>query len=58
VVACLEDHRHGLEDGDYVTFSEVKGMTELNESEPMKINVTGMDGSVARWWKILDLKLT
>lgn len=30
---------HGLEDGDYVTFSEVKGMTELNGIEPLKITV-------------------
>lgn len=40
-VACLEDHRHGLEDGDYVTFHEIKGMTELNGAEPMKVSVTG-----------------
>ncbi|KAI9193586.1 uncharacterized protein BJ171DRAFT_251536 [Polychytrium aggregatum] len=26
IVACLEDHRHGLEDGDVVTFTEVQGM--------------------------------
>ncbi|KAJ3412956.1 hypothetical protein HDV05_008671 [Chytridiales sp. JEL 0842] len=41
VVACLEDHRHGLEDGDYVTFTEIKGMTELNSAEPVKVSVTG-----------------
>ena len=40
-MACLEDHRHGLEDGDYVTFHEIKGMTELNGAEPMKVSVTG-----------------
>ncbi|XP_014240445.1 ubiquitin-like modifier-activating enzyme 1 [Cimex lectularius] len=41
VVACLDDSRHGLEDGDYVTFHEVQGMKELNECEPMKIKVLG-----------------
>ncbi|KAJ3116694.1 SPS-sensor component ptr3 [Phlyctochytrium bullatum] len=41
VVACLDEHRHGLEDGDYVTFSEVKGMEQLNGCEPRKVTVTG-----------------
>ncbi|XP_013188250.1 ubiquitin-like modifier-activating enzyme 1 [Amyelois transitella] len=41
VVTCLDDTRHGLEDGDYVTFSEVQGMTELNGCEPRKIKVLG-----------------
>ena len=39
VVAALDEVRHGLEDGDYVTFSEVEGMTELNGCKPMKIKV-------------------
>lgn len=41
VIACLDDTRHGLEDGDYVTFSEIQGMTELNGCEPTKIKVLG-----------------
>lgn len=41
VVTCLDDTRHGLEDGDYVTFSEVQGMVELNNCEPKKIKVLG-----------------
>lgn len=41
VVTCLDDTRHGLEDGDYVTFTEVQGMTELNNCEPKKIKVLG-----------------
>ncbi|XP_066591841.1 ubiquitin-like modifier-activating enzyme 1 [Prorops nasuta] len=41
VVTCLDDTRHGMEDGDYVTFSEVQGMTELNGCEPRKIKVLG-----------------
>ena len=31
LVTTLDETRHGLEDGDYVTFSEVEGMTELND---------------------------
>ncbi|VDP22251.1 unnamed protein product [Heligmosomoides polygyrus] len=38
-VITLENQMHGLEDGDYVTFSEVKGMTELNGCAPLKITV-------------------
>ncbi|XP_057365163.1 ubiquitin-like modifier-activating enzyme 1 [Daphnia carinata] len=41
VVTCLDETRHGLEDGDYVTFSEVQGMVELNACEPRKIKVLG-----------------
>lgn len=40
IVACIEDTRHGLDDGDVVRFSEVKGMTEINGKE-FKIKVTG-----------------
>jgi len=31
--------RHGLEDGDFVTFTEVEGMTQLNRCKPRKITV-------------------
>ena len=41
VVTCLEETRHGFEDGDYVTFSEVTGMIELNGCEPRKVQVFG-----------------
>lgn len=41
VVTCLDEHRHGFEDGDYVRFNEVLGMTEINSVEPVKITVTG-----------------
>jgi ubiquitin-activating enzyme E1 len=40
-VTCLDETRHGLEDGDFVTFTEIQGMTELNGCEPMKITVKG-----------------
>jgi len=33
VVACLDETRHGFEDGEVVKFTEVKGMTEVNEKE-------------------------
>jgi len=41
VVTVHEEARHGLETGDLVRFSEVKGMTELNDLEPVKITVKG-----------------
>ncbi|KAI8086353.1 ubiquitin-activating emzyme E1 [Halteromyces radiatus] len=41
VVTCLDETRHGLEDGDYVTFEEIQGMTELNASKARKIKVLG-----------------
>jgi ubiquitin-activating enzyme E1 len=41
VITCLDEARHGLEDGDYVTFSEIQGMAELNGCDPVKIEVTG-----------------
>lgn len=42
VVACLDETRHGFEDGDYVVFSEVQGMPELNDADkPFEIKVLG-----------------
>ncbi|CED85480.1 ubiquitin activating enzyme [Phaffia rhodozyma] len=41
MVTCLDETRHGLEDGDYVTFTEVVGMEELNGCEPRKVSVKG-----------------
>ncbi|KAK2508547.1 hypothetical protein MC885_007636 [Smutsia gigantea] len=41
VVTCLDDARHGFESGDFVSFSEVQDMIELNESHPMEIKVLG-----------------
>ncbi|KAI8989381.1 ubiquitin-activating emzyme E1 [Pilobolus umbonatus] len=40
-VTCLDEVRHGLEDGDYVTFKEIQGMTELNDGAPRKVKVFG-----------------
>jgi ubiquitin-activating enzyme E1 len=41
LVSALDETRHGLEDGDFVTFSEVKGMEGLNGCAPRKIEVKG-----------------
>ena len=41
LVTVLDEGRHGLEDGDYVTFAEVKGMEALNGSEARPVTVKG-----------------
>ncbi|KIM83749.1 hypothetical protein PILCRDRAFT_412109 [Piloderma croceum F 1598] len=41
LVTCLDETRHGLEDGDFVTFTEVQGMEELNGCKPRKVTVKG-----------------
>ncbi|KIJ19978.1 hypothetical protein PAXINDRAFT_7243 [Paxillus involutus ATCC 200175] len=41
LVTCLDEARHGLEDGDFVTFTEVQGMEELNGCKPRKVSVKG-----------------
>jgi len=41
VVTTAEETRHGLEDGDFVTFTEVEGMEEINGAPAMKISVKG-----------------
>jgi len=41
IVSALDETRHGLEDGDYVTFQEVEGMDAINDSAPRKITVKG-----------------
>ena len=41
VVTTVDETRHGYETGDYVTFSEVQGMTELNGCEPREVKVLG-----------------
>ncbi|KAB8627246.1 hypothetical protein FH972_026079 [Carpinus fangiana] len=41
LVSALDETRHGLEDGDYVTFTEVEGMESLNDAPPRKIEVKG-----------------
>jgi ubiquitin-activating enzyme E1 len=41
LVSALDETRHGLEDGDFVTFTELEGMEKLNDAEPRKITVKG-----------------
>ncbi|GAV73594.1 ThiF domain-containing protein/UBACT domain-containing protein/UBA_e1_C domain-containing protein/UBA_e1_thiolCys domain-containing protein [Cephalotus follicularis] len=36
-VACVDDERLEFQDGDLVVFSEVHGMTELNDGKPRKV---------------------
>lgn len=40
MVTCLDETRHGLEDGDFITFSEIVGMEELNGAE-RQVSVKG-----------------
>lgn len=40
-VTMLDDNRHGLEDGDYVKFSEVQGLEKLNDGSIYKVEVLG-----------------
>ncbi|XP_041998124.1 ubiquitin-activating enzyme E1 1-like isoform X1 [Salvia splendens] len=37
LVACVDDERLEFQDGDLVVFSEVRGMTELNDGKPRKV---------------------
>ncbi|KAL5720963.1 E1 ubiquitin-activating enzyme [Ranunculus cassubicifolius] len=37
LVSCVDDERLEFQDGDLVVFSEVKGMTELNDGKPRKV---------------------
>ncbi|OVA02774.1 Ubiquitin/SUMO-activating enzyme E1 [Macleaya cordata] len=37
LVSCVDDERLEFQDGDLVIFSEVRGMTELNDGKPRKV---------------------
>ncbi|KAG0458597.1 hypothetical protein HPP92_023754 [Vanilla planifolia] len=37
LISCVDDERLEFQDGDLVVFSEVEGMTELNDGKPRKI---------------------
>jgi ubiquitin-activating enzyme E1 len=41
IVTCLDEQRHDLETGDFVTFTEIQGMVQLNDGQPRKIDVIG-----------------
>lgn len=61
MVTCLDEARHGFESGDYVTFTEVQGMTELNGCQPVEIKVLGEAlvcfGEADGCWMLRPLKL-
>ncbi|KAL3334041.1 hypothetical protein AABB24_030682 [Solanum stoloniferum] len=38
LISCVDDERLEFQDGDLVVFSEVQGMTELNDGKPRKIS--------------------
>lgn len=40
-VTMLDDNRHGLEDGQFVKFSEVQGLEKLNDGTLYKVEVLG-----------------
>ncbi|RAL42333.1 hypothetical protein DM860_012116 [Cuscuta australis] len=40
LVTCVDDERLEFQDGDLVVFSEIRGMTELNDGKPRKILAT------------------
>uniref|UniRef100_A0A0E0EGH2 E1 ubiquitin-activating enzyme n=1 Tax=Oryza meridionalis TaxID=40149 RepID=A0A0E0EGH2_9ORYZ len=37
MVSCVDDERLEFQDGDFVVFSEVHGMSELNDGKPRKV---------------------
>jgi ubiquitin-activating enzyme E1 len=41
LVSALDETRHGLEDGDFVTFTELEGLEKLNSADPRKVTVKG-----------------
>jgi len=41
LVSALDETRHGMEDGDFVEFAEIRGMEGLNGAAPRKITVKG-----------------
>ena len=49
VVTCLDETRHGMESGDFVVFSEVQGMVELNNSSPREIKVCRLVPYQQKW---------
>ncbi len=52
-VTTLDEQRHGFEDGMFVTFTEVAGMTEVNGAE---FKIKGMYFSnVQIWYKVNDI---
>ena len=42
IVRLHDEKRHIYELGDYVSFREVEGMTEVNDTKPIKISRTAV----------------
>lgn len=40
-VTVVEEQRHGFEEGDFASFSGIRGMTQLNDGPPRKVTITG-----------------
>lgn len=40
-ICVHEDKRHTYQEGDHVVLREIEGMTEINETKPLKIVSTG-----------------
>lgn len=41
-VTCLDETQHGFENSDFVPFTKIQGMDELNSTCPIQIKVLGM----------------
>ena len=48
LVTCVDDERVELQDGQRVLFTEVKGMTELNDGVPRRIKTSRLTRSSSR----------
>lgn len=42
VVICVDESQNGFDRGNFVSFTEVQGMSELNGIGPIEIKVLGM----------------
>ena len=53
LVTVSDDTRHGLETGDFVSFSGLQGMDQLNEMQPQQIEVCSLSLYI-RWNPVLN----
>ena len=54
-VTTLDNIYHGLQDGDHVTFTEVKGMTAINNTAPIKVTYKSKEPFVVFFVSVLVL---
>jgi len=57
VVTCIDETRHGYETGDHVTFTEVQGMVELNQSTPRQVKVLECHSGVVEEARVCNDRL-